>query len=113
MRELQVMAVEDGKLVRWCGKPGKELTLSAESSTAEPAGVLNVVVWGCRGLLKGDAGGKSDPFVKLKLLQTKKRTQMIPNTLAPNFFKVCMCVCVCVSVCVCVCVCVCCVFLFV
>jgi Ca2+-dependent lipid-binding protein len=84
---MQVTAVQDGKLVRWCSKPAKALAFSEGGPDAEPAAVLNVVVWGCRGLLKGDAGGKSDPYVKVKLLKSKLRTQMVPNTINPNFHK--------------------------
>jgi hypothetical protein len=86
LRERQEAATQDGKLLRWCAKPAEAL-LGGGGPLAEPAGVLNVVVWGCRGLMKADIGGKSDPFVKLSLLQAKRKTKVVPDSLDPNFNK--------------------------
>jgi hypothetical protein len=37
--------------------------------------------------MKAEIGGKSDPFVKLSLLQAKRKTKVVPDSLDPNFNK--------------------------
>ena len=55
----------------------------AAAPTSSPAGTLVVHLRGARGLRAADRGGSSDPYVKLKLGGTERKSKVIKGTVAP------------------------------
>ena len=55
----------------------------AAAPTSSPAGTLVVHLRSARGLRAADRGGTSDPYVKLKLGGTERKSKVIKGTVAP------------------------------